>query len=244
MEAIRLEEFSCFYKWKKERIVALNNVSFSVEEGTLLAVVGQSGSGKTTLLKSLLDLSEFTQGSIFLFGRPIEDANVTEENMAYVRQEIVLYPHLNVYDNIAFPLRSQKLPHKEVDPKVRKIAEELQLGWLLTRKPQQLSKGQQQRIALAKALVKDPKIILFDEPFAALDPALRNQMRELVKKYHQNTNITMIFVTHDLDEAVNLADQILVLQDGAVEALGTPEELRRRRTSQLMNIYFDEQRFK
>ena len=239
MEAIKLEDFSCFYKLDKGgHVTALDKVSFSVESGEMLTVIGESGGGKTTLLRCMLGLNDYTSGSLLLGGVPAEDLDVVDNNMAYVRQEIVLYPKMTVYENIAFPLEMMHTPRAELDARVKAIAETLDIRWLLTRKPGQLSGGQQQRVALARALVKRPQYILFDEPFANVDPAMRGQLRLLIKKLHEKDSATMVFVTHDIDEAFFLGDKILVLNKGRVEAFGTPEELRKCRTSELLNEHF------
>ena len=238
MEAIKAEEFSCYYKLDKGYVTALNKVSFSVESGELLAVIGESGGGKTTLLRCMLGLNEHTSGTLLLDGVPAEDIDVENNNMAYVRQEIVLYPLMTVYENIAFPLQMMQTPRAELDQRVKAIADLLDIRWLLTRKPAQLSGGQQQRVALGRALVKHPRYILFDEPFANVDPAMRSHMRLLIKKLHEQDSATMEFVTHDIEEAFFLGDKILVLSEGKVEAFGTPEQLRKCRSSALLNEHF------
>ncbi len=238
MEAIKVEEFSCYYKLDKGYITALDKVSFSVESGEMLTVIGESGGGKTTLLRCMLGLNNYTSGTIYLGGVPVEEVDVADNNMAYVRQEIVLYPQMTVYENIAFPLRVMHTPQAELDARVKAIADTLDIRWLLTRKPGQLSGGQQQRVALGRALVKRPQFVLFDEPFANVDPAMRGQLRLLIKKLHEKDSATMVFVTHDIDEAFFLGDKILVLNKGKVEAFGTPDELRNCRTSELLNEHF------
>ncbi len=238
MEAIRAEEFSCYYKLDKGHVTALDKVSFSVESGEMLTVIGESGGGKTTLLRCMLGLNEYTSGTLLVGGIPADGIDVANNNMAYVRQEIVLYPKMTVYENIAFPLRMMHTPQAELDERVKAIAETLDIRWLLTRKPGQLSGGQQQRVALARALVKRPQFIFFDEPFANVDPALRGQLRLLIKKLHAQDSATMVFVTHDIDEAFFLGEKILVLNKGKVEAFGTPEELRNCRSSELLNTHF------
>jgi ABC-type sugar transport system ATPase subunit len=239
MEAIKVENFSCYYKLDKGGYVtALDKVSFSVESGEMLTVIGESGGGKTTLLRCMLGLNDYTSGTLLMGGISADALDVADNNMAYVRQEIVLYPQMTVYENIAFPLRVMHTPQAELDARVKAIADTLDIRWLLTRKPGQLSGGQQQRVALARALVKRPQFILFDEPFANVDPSMRGQLRLLIKKLHQMDSATMVFVTHDIDEAFFLGDKILVLDTGKVEAFGTPEELRNCRTSALLNEHF------
>jgi len=146
-------------------------------------------------------------------------------NIGYIRQENALYPHLTVYENIAFPLRAIHTPQPEVDRRVKSIAQTLEIPYLLTRKPKHLSGGQQQRVAIARAFIKNPTLFLLDEPFSNIDPQLRMEMRQLLKKLHREFRPTMILVTHDLGEAFSVADRILVLKDGKVSQLGTPIEL-------------------
>ena len=238
MQAIQANEFSCYYKLDKTYITALDRVSFCVDSGELLTVVGESGSGKPTLLRSMLGLTDYTDGELLIAGEPVDSIDVSDNNMAYVRQDIVLYPHMTVYENLAFPLRMMHTPQDELDRRVKEIADLLEIRWLLTRKPKQLSGGQQQRIALGRALIKKPQFIFMDEPFANVDPTMREQLRLLVRKIHQMESATMVFVTHDLDEAFSLGDKILVLSQGKVEAFGTPEELRKCRNSELLNVHF------
>lgn len=237
MNAMEFIDFSCFYPNGKEDITAIDHVSFSVEAGELLVIAGASGSGKTTLIKSILGMGPYIDGELFIGGVRVDDLKVRQSNIAYIRQEIALYPHLTVYENIAFPLRSMKTPQPEVDRRVKEIAQLLEIDWLLTRKPRQLSGGQQQRVAIARALVKNPEIILMDEPFSNLDPALRLQLRVLVRKLHQAFRSTILFVTHDLQEAFFLGDRILVLENGRITDMGTPQELRENGKSDLIKEF-------
>ena len=158
----------------------------------------------------------------------MDDFHVRNSNIGFVRQELDLYPHLTVYDNIAFPLRMIHTGQDEVDRRVKEVAQLLDIHWLLTRKPKQLSCGQLQRVAIARALVKNPIMVLFDEPFSNLDPTLREQMRQLVKKIHEIYRCTILFVTHDLHDAYALAQRVLVLEDGKVAYLGSPEGLAQK----------------
>lgn len=238
MERIRFENFSAFYKLKKEYAVALDKVSFSVENGELLAIIGPSGCGKTTLLKCLLGTVSLTDGALTFDGESIDKVKIREKNFAYVSQEYSLYPRMTVYENIAFPLRMAKVPHKEVDARVKEAAKALEIDWLLSRKPAQLSGGQHQRVAIARALVKNPAVILFDEPFSNIDPQLRLQLRRLVKELHEEQRPTILFVTHDLTEALMLADRILVMDRGEVVELGTPEQIEEAPRSPFTRRFF------
>lgn len=225
MSTIEFQDFSCFYKYKKEYITALDHIDLSVQNGELLVILGQSGSGKTTLLKCILGLCDYISGQLYIDGTSIDDFRLENSNIGYIRQELNLYPHLTVYENIAFPLRTIHTPQPEVDRRVKAIAELMEISFLLTRKPKHLSGGQQQRVAIARAFVKNPTLFLLDEPFSNIDPQLRMEMRLLLRKLHKEFRPTMILVTHDLSEAFSMADRILVLKDGKISQLGTPIEL-------------------
>lgn len=225
MEMIKFENFSCYYKNKKEFFTALDHVDLTVNRGELLVILGQSGSGKTTLLKCILGLCDYIAGDLKIDGIPVDKLKLRESNMGYIRQEFNLYPHMTVYDNIAFPLRMIHTPQEQVDCRVKQIARLLEIDWLLTRKPRQLSGGQLQRVAIARALVKDPVIVLWDEPFSNIDPRLRTELRQLVKKIHDTYGCTMLFVTHDETDALNLADRVVILEQGKIQAIGTPQTL-------------------
>ena len=225
MYMIEFRNFSCYYKNKKEYVPALEGIDLSVNRGELLVVLGQSGSGKTTLLKCVLGLCEYISGSLTIDGISTDDFRLQGSNIGYIRQEFSLYPHMTVYDNIAFPLRMIHTPQDEVDRRVKALAVLLEVDFLLTRKPRQLSGGQLQRIAIARALIKNPVMVLFDEPFSNIDPALRTGLRQLVKKIHEVYGCTILFVTHDLTDALNLADRLVILESGHIQAVGSPQEL-------------------
>lgn len=230
MEIIKANAFSCYYKINGESCQILKDLDFSVNSGEIFVVVGESGGGKTTLLKCIAGLCSFLEGELIVDG----ETDFSSSNIGYVRQEYVLYPHMTVYENIAFPLRMMKTPQKEVDQRVKEIAEALDIKWLLTRKPKQLSGGQQQRIAIARAMVKRPQIILMDEPFSNLAPDIRLELRKLVKNVNKVYGTTVVFVTHDLSEAFFLADRIMVLTDGEIEEIATPDELLKGANSELI----------
>lgn len=225
---IEFKNFSCYYKNKKEYITALDGVSFTVERGELMVVLGPSGCGKTTLLRCILGMCEYLAGELTVDGVNVDSLRLQESNVGYVRQEYGLYPHMTVYENIAFPLRMIRTSQEEVDRRVKELAKILEVDFLLTRKPKQLSGGQMQRIALARALIKNPVILLLDEPFSNLEPEFRGELRRLVKKVHEIYGCTMVFVTHDTQDAFALADRILLMEAGSVQALGTPLELMQK----------------
>lgn len=235
---IQFKDFSYFYKVKKQLVPALQNVNLAVNRGELLCVVGESGSGKTTLLKSILGHCKFIDGELFIDGIPIEQVDVRKKNFAYIKQEIALYPHMTVYENIAFPLRVMGTSQQETDKRVTEIAAKTGLDWLLTRKPRQLSVGQCQRVAIARAVIKRPQIILFDEPFANVDPLVCVDLRQLVKKLHSEYLPTIVFVTHNLPEAFALGERIAVMEKGALTELGTPQELKNNPQSELLKGFF------
>ncbi len=237
MEAIEFKDFSCYYKTKKDYIKALSGINLEVDEGELMVVVGASGSGKSTLIKACLGMAEYFEGDLFIGGRSIEEIDLKSGQYAYVNQDFALYPNLTVYENIAFPLRLMKTMQKEIDRRVKEIAAIMDISYLLTRKPRQISIGQQQRVAIARALIKNPSYIFFDEPFANVDPALRSELRLLVKKIHTELRPTVVFVTHDLSEAFTLADRILVLEEGECAELGKPDDIIAAPRSELMKLF-------
>ncbi len=239
MSHIQFKNFSVFYKLKnKEYAVALDKVNLTMSDGEFLVVVGPSGCGKTTLIKSILGLCKLTDGELTIDGIPFDKVNKKHSSIAYVSQEYSLYPSMTVYENIAFPLRSMRTPQKEVDLRVREIAQKLEIDWLLTRKPHQLSGGQHQRIAIARALIKNPRLVLFDEPFSNLDPELRMEMRQLVLTLHKEQRPTFVFVTHDLSEAVMLGERIAVMHRGEIVEVGTPEQIEENPKSILTRSFF------
>ena len=239
MEIIRLNDFSCFYRNKKEYVTALDKVSFSIERGEFFVIIGESGCGKTTLLRSCLGLAEYFEGEITIDGISADEIDLKRGRYAYVSQGIGLYPNLTVYKNIAFPLSVIHTMPQEIDKRVKRIAAELDIDFLLSRKPSQLSIGQQQRVAIARALIKDPTIMYFDEPFSNLDPALRLELRSVVKKMHEIYGTTVVFVTHDIGEALALADRIAVLEKGRLVEIGTPEYLTQNGRSELIKGFLN-----
>ncbi len=240
MYAIEFQDFSCFYQSKKDYVQALSHLDLAIVPGEFFAVVGASGSGKSTLIKACLGMADAFQGELLIDSVTIEELDLKSGKYACVRQEIALYPNMTVYENIASPLRIMKTPQAEVDRRVKEIADLLDVRLMLTRKPRQLSGGQQQRIAIARALIKNPSFLYFDEPFSNVDPSLREDLRKLVKKIHRQLQPTVIFVTHDLEEAFGLADRIAVLEEGRVVEIGTPDELRANGKSELIRTWLEQ----
>jgi len=203
----------------------LYDVSLDIEDKEFVVFVGPSGCGKTTLLRIIAGLEEATSGEIEIDGIEVSKAHPIERGISMVFQSYALYPHLNVYENIAFPLRVAKLHKTEIEKMVQHAAETLQLTDRLQYKPGQLSGGQRQRVAIGRSIVRNPKVFLFDEPLSNLDAALRGEMRVELSKLHKNLDTTMIYVTHDQVEAMTMADRIMVLSEGKLEQFGTPMDL-------------------
>ncbi len=203
----------------------LHDINLAIEDKEFVVFVGPSGCGKSTLLRIIAGLEEATAGSIVIDGEDVSTAHPVDRGISMVFQSYALYPHLTVYENIAFPLRVQKLPEPELDEAVARAAGILQLTDKLQLKPGQLSGGQRQRVAIGRSIVRNPKIFLFDEPLSNLDAALRGDMRVELSQLHKQLDATMVYVTHDQIEAMTMADRIVVLKDGRVEQFGSPMDL-------------------
>jgi multiple sugar transport system ATP-binding protein len=207
-------------------IEILKDVNLDIKSGEFIVFVGPSGCGKSTLLRCISGLETISAGTLEIDGRVVNDVAPSKRGIAMVFQSYALYPHMTVYDNMAYALRLMNTPRAELDQKVRAAAEKLQLTKYLERLPKALSGGQRQRVAIGRAIVRDPKVFLFDEPLSNLDAALRVQMRmEIAQLNQQLASTTMIYVTHDQVEAMTMADRIVVLKDGVVQQVGTPMEL-------------------
>ncbi len=213
---------------------AVDDVNLSIRDGEFLVLVGPSGCGKSTVLRMVAGLEEVTEGEIRIGDRVVNDVAPKDRDIAMVFQNYALYPHMSVYDNMAFGLRRRKLPAAEVDRKVRGAADTLGLESYLQRKPRELSGGERQRVALGRAMVRDPQVFLFDEPLSNLDAKLRVQMRAEIKRLHQRVNATMIYVTHDQTEAMTLGDRIAVLRRGVLQQVADPFTLYGRPASQFV----------
>ncbi len=210
------------------RVVAVNNVSLEMPEGKLTVLLGPSGSGKTTLLYLIAGIYKPTSGRIYFDDEDVTELPPSRRNVGLVFQNYALYPHMTVFQNIAFPLRLKKLPEDEIERKVREAAKLLKIEVLLNRYPSQLSGGQQQRVALARALVKEPSVLLLDEPLSNLDALLRIYIRAEIKRLQADLGITAIYVTHDQSEAMAIADQVVVMNAGVVQQVGDPKEVYSR----------------
>ena len=204
---------------------AVDETSLNVEDGEFVVFVGPSGCGKSTLLRMIAGLEDITSGEISLDGIIINNIDPSERDVAMVFQNYALYPHMTVFNNMAYGLKNRGISKDKINSKVNDAAKLLEIDQLLERKPSMLSGGQRQRVAMGRAIVRNPKIFLFDEPLSNLDAKLRNQMRLEIKKLQRQMDVTSIFVTHDQTEAMTLGDRIVVINDGIVEQVGTPKEI-------------------
>ncbi|MDZ7786581.1 MAG: ABC transporter ATP-binding protein [Halofilum sp. (in: g-proteobacteria)] len=207
------------------RIPAVNGIDLQSTDGELLAILGPSGSGKSTLMRMVAGLEEPTSGDILVDGESIVGVPPKRRNVAMVFQSFALYPHMNVRENIRFPLAARKVPEDDQRQKIDWVTEILDIADLLERRPTRLSGGQMQRVALARALVRDPELFVFDEPLSSLDAQIRSQARGELRELHDRTQITTLYVTHDQLEALGLADRVAVIHEGRIHQIGTPREL-------------------
>lgn len=210
------------------RVDVLKGIDLEIEEGGFLVLVGPSGCGKSTLLNTIAGLETITDGTISINGRPVNDLHPSERDIAMVFQSYALYPNMTVAGNIGFGMEIRGVAKAERDAAIARVAETLQIGQLLDRKPSQLSGGQRQRVAMGRALVREPQVFLFDEPLSNLDAKLRVDMRTEIKRLHQRMGTTIVYVTHDQIEAMTLATRIAVLKDGVLQQFGTPAEIYTR----------------
>jgi len=204
---------------------AVNDLNLDIKDKEFLVLVGPSGCGKTTALRLLAGLEEISSGNIMIGERVVNDVAPKDRDIAMVFQSYALYPHMSVYDNMAFGLRLRKTPKSEIDRRVKEAAAQLGIGELLNRKPKQLSGGQRQRVALGRAIVREPKVFLMDEPLSNLDAKLRVQTRAEISKLHQRLETTFIYVTHDQTEAMTMGTRIAVMKNGILQQLDTPQHL-------------------
>ena len=210
---------------KFHETTAISDLNIHVEDKEFLVLVGPSGCGKSTALRCLAGLEEVTGGRIFIGDRDVSNVAPKDRDIAMVFQSYALYPHMSVYDNMAFGLKLRKTPRAEIDRRVKEAADILGIGHLLGRKPKQLSGGQRQRVAVGRAIVREPAVFLFDEPLSNLDAKLRVETRASISRLHQRLQTTFIYVTHDQVEAMTMADRIAVMRDGVLQQLDTPQSL-------------------
>ncbi len=212
--------------WKKHgEFVALKDVNFEIEPGEFFALLGPSGSGKSTTLRILAGLDAPTSGQVFIDGKDVTGVDAADRDVAMVFQSYALYPHMTVAENISFPLEMAKVPKAEIGPAVVEAARKVKIDHLLDRKPGQLSGGQQQRCALARAIVRKARLFLLDEPLSNLDAKLRLETRVELKKLQRSLDVTAVYVTHDQEEAMTLADRMAVFMAGEIQQIGTPAEV-------------------
>ncbi len=222
MARVELKNVVKIYDGKK---IIIDNVDLEIKDKEFLVLVGSSGCGKSTLLRMIAGLEDITKGEIYIDDKCVNNVHPKDRDIAFVFQNYALYPHMSVYENMAFPLKMRKMSKKDIDAKVKEAAEILDLTELLNRRPKQLSGGQRQRVALGRAIVRNPKVFLMDEPLSNLDAKLRVQMRSEIKKLHQKLQTTFIYVTHDQTEALTMGDRIAVIDKGVIQQIGTPLEV-------------------
>jgi multiple sugar transport system ATP-binding protein len=208
---------------KFDEVVAVNSMNTVIEDREFVVLVGPSGCGKTTTLRMIAGLEEASGGEIYIGDRVVNNVPPKDRDIAMVFQNYALYPHMNVYDNMAFGLKLRRTPKAEIEKRVSEAAKILKIEELLKRRPKQLSGGQRQRVALGRAIVRNPKVFLMDEPLSNLDAKLRVQMRTEIAKLHQRLNATIVYVTHDQTEAMTMASKIIIMKDGLVQQTGDPQ---------------------
>ncbi len=225
MGAIRIHHIVKRYGHGPKANQVIHGVSADIADGEFIVIVGPSGCGKSTLLRMVAGLEEISEGEISIGGRVVNDVEPADRDIAMVFQNYALYPHMSVYDNMAYGLKIAKLPKAEIEARVQKAAKILEIGPFLQRTPRQLSGGQRQRVAMGRAIVRQPAAFLFDEPLSNLDAKLRAQTRLEIQKLHRELGVTSLFVTHDQVEAMTLAQRMIVMNAGRVEQIGTPEQV-------------------
>jgi sulfate/thiosulfate transport system ATP-binding protein len=219
---------------------ALHDVSVTVPDGSLTALLGPSGSGKSTLLRVIAGLEHADSGQVLINGQDVTDQTVQERDIGFVFQHYAAFKHMTVRDNIAFGLRIRKTPRDKMRDKIKELMQLVQLQGMAHRYPSQLSGGQRQRMALARALAVEPKVLLLDEPFGALDARVRKELRAWLRRLHDEMHVTTIFVTHDQEEAMDVAEQIVVMNEGRVEQAGEPVELYERPQTEFVMSFIGE----
>ncbi len=231
MASISLKNIVKIYGKGKTALQVIHGVNAEINDGEFVVIVGPSGCGKSTLLRMVAGLEEVSGGDISIGSRVVNDLEPAERDIAMVFQNYALYPHMSVFDNMAYGLKIAKVPKDEIKTRVDKAAKILELGGLLERKPRDMSGGQRQRVAMGRAIVRQPQVFLFDEPLSNLDAKLRAQTRLEIQKLHRELGITSLFVTHDQVEAMTLAQRMMVMNAGVMEQFDTPEEVYNRPAS-------------
>jgi multiple sugar transport system ATP-binding protein len=222
MANVKLKNIKKIYD---KNVVAVQEFNLDIADKEFIVLVGPSGCGKSTTLRMIAGLEEITEGELYIGDRLVNDVAPKDRDIAMVFQNYALYPHMTVYENMAFGLKLRKLPKAEIDEKVKEAAEILGITEYLQRKPKALSGGQRQRVAIGRAIVRKPQVFLMDEPLSNLDAKLRNQMRAELIKLRQKVNTTFVYVTHDQTEAMTLGDRIVIMKDGFIQQIGTPQEV-------------------
>jgi len=228
MASISLKNVVKRYGTGPKAIAVIHGVNAEIAHGEFIVIVGPSGCGKSTLLRMVAGLEEITGGEIAIDGKVVNDVEPSDRDIAMVFQNYALYPHMSVFDNMAYGLKIAKVPLEEIKARVDKAAKILEIGPFMARKPRELSGGQRQRVAMGRAIVRQPQVFLFDEPLSNLDAKLRAQTRLEIQKLHRELGITSLFVTHDQVEAMTLAQRMIVMNGGVMEQFGTPEEVYTR----------------
>ena len=241
---VELKNVTKIFKDPQQRdVVAVDNVSFAVNKGELVTLLGPSGCGKTTILRMIGGFEFCTSGDIAIDGQSMGALPPNRRNTSMVFQSYALFPHMTLYNNVAYGLRLKKLARAEIDKRVRRIFEVVGLTGKEDRSPGQISGGQQQRVALARALVNEPSVLLFDEPLSNLDAKLRVYMREEIRRIQQSLGITSIYVTHDQEEAVAISDRIVLMNNGVIEQIAAPREIYEKPASQFVADFFGKVNF-
>ncbi len=226
-----------------EEIVAVDNINFEFEKGKLTTMLGPSGCGKTTTLRMIAGFEMPTYGEVFLGNQPVTNLAPNKRNIGMVFQNYALFPHLNIYENIAYGLKVRKFDQTQIDQRVNKVLEMMQLKGMEKRFPNQISGGQQQRVALARAIIVEPDVLLFDEPLSNLDAKLREYMRDQVRTLQKQLGITSVYVTHDQEEAMAISDKVIILRGGRIEQVGTPFEIYQNPISKFVASFMGKANF-
>lgn len=222
MATVSLKDVKKIYD---NKVTAVHGFNLEIADKEFIVLVGPSGCGKSTTLRMIAGLEDISEGDLLINGKRVNDVEPKDRDIAMVFQSYALYPHMTVYENMAFALKLRKLPKDEIDKRVREAAEILDITQYLERKPKALSGGQRQRVAIGRAIVREPQVFLMDEPLSNLDAKLRNQMRAEIIKLRQRIDTTFVYVTHDQTEAMTLGDRIVIMKDGYIQQIGTPQEV-------------------